>query len=241
MTNLSVFTFQTQQVRVVTIEGEPWFVAKDLCMILEQPNISQVMSRLKEYEKGIHNLDTPGGNQDLLCISESGLYRIVLTSRKPQAEPFQDWVCQEVLPSIRKTGQYAITNEPTPKPVLGAYMERVETMFENAHRIPEGYWCVLHEASQLLVYVEGYLKLPVDRADLLDGSIGLAWSKYRDDKEWAGERIKFSYQFPDGRWCNPWCYQWPELVPFRSWLDATYKPQLLPKYLHKKYGVLVKI
>lgn len=169
------------------------------------------------------------------------MYALVLSSRKSEAKPFRKWVTSELLPNLRKNGWYAITDEHTFKPVLGAYTERVATMFENAHRIPDGYWCVLHESSQLLVYVEGYLKLPVDQADLLDGSIGLAWSKYRQGKEWVGDRIKFSYQFPDGRWCNPWCYQWQELVPFRHWLETVYKPQMLPKYLQNKYGQLVQL
>jgi hypothetical protein len=238
MTNLSVFNFESNQIRF--IDGKP--VANDVAKVLGYADpVNTVRKKVKPKNKGVAKMATPGGTQSVTVLEEAGIYQLIFSSKLPSAEIFQDWVFEEVLPSIRKTGQYAITNEPTPKPVLGAYMERVETMFENAHRIPEGYWCVLHEASQLLVYVEGYLKLPVDRADLLDGSIGLAWSKYRDDKEWAGKRVKFSYQFPDGRWCSPWCYQWPELVPFRSWLDAAYKPQLLPKYLHKKYGVLVKI
>lgn len=110
------FQFNTHEIRVVLIGGEPWFVAKDVCEVLEQPNISQVVLRLKSYEKGIHNVDTLGGNQEMAIISESGLYRLVLTSRKPQAEPFQDWVVQDVLPSIRKTGSYSVQSQPqTPK------------------------------------------------------------------------------------------------------------------------------
>lgn len=106
------FQFNTHEIRVVLIGGEPWFVAKDVCEVLEQPNISQVVLRLKSYEKGIHNVDTLGGNQEMAIISESGLYRLVLTSRKPQAEPFQDWVVQDVLPSIRKTGSYSVQSQP---------------------------------------------------------------------------------------------------------------------------------
>lgn len=110
------FQFNTHEIRVVLIGGEPWFVAKDVCEVLEQPNISQVVLRLKSYEKGIHNVDTLGGNQEMAIISESGLYRLVLTSRKPQAEPFQDWVVQDVLPSIRKTGSYSVQSQTqTPK------------------------------------------------------------------------------------------------------------------------------
>ena len=105
------FQFDTNEIRVIVIDGEPWFVGKDICHVLEQPNISQVLLRLKDYEKGLHIVDTRGGNQEMAIISESGLYRLVLTSRKPQAERFQDWVI-EVLKQIRKTGSYSVHSQP---------------------------------------------------------------------------------------------------------------------------------
>ena len=117
--SLVAFQFDTQEIRVVLIGGEPWFVAKDICDVLEQPSISKVLSRLKDYEKGLHSVLTLGGNQEMAIISESGLYRLVLTSRKPQAEPFQDWVVQVVLTDIRKTGSYSVQSPPqTTQPQL---------------------------------------------------------------------------------------------------------------------------
>lgn len=62
---------------------------------------------------------------------------------------------------------------------IGAYQERVEAMFDAANKIPHGYWCVLHESANLLIWVESKLKYPVDKADLLDGSIGICWSNFR--------------------------------------------------------------
>lgn len=169
------------------------------------------------------------------------MYGLVLGSRKPQAKAFRKWITSEVLPTLREKGTYSIQPQEPDRPVLGAYIERVKTMYDNARNIPEGYWCVLHEASGLLVYVESVLKLPVDKTDLLDGSIGRTWSSYRKDKEWTGNVLNFSYQFPDGRWCNPLCYEYKELEQFRLWLDLQYKKQLMPKYLHSKYGVIVTI
>lgn len=106
MTNLAQFAFGKNQVRVLILDNEPWFVGSDICKVLSISNSRDALSRLKEYEKGVANTDTLGGNQEVTIISEPGLYRLILTSRKPQAEPFQDWVCQEVLPQIRKTGKY---------------------------------------------------------------------------------------------------------------------------------------
>lgn len=122
---------------------------------------------------------------------------------------------------------------------IGAYKERVEAMFDAANKIPDGYWCVLHESANLLIWVESKLKYPVDKADLLDGSIGICWSNFRKGKPWAGDKIKFSYRFPDGRYCNPWCYGMDELIHFRHFLDRDYKPVALPKYLESKYSAIV--
>jgi len=111
---ITPFSFGDSPVRVITIGGEPWFVAADVCAILGQPNVAQVVSRLDDDEKGIHTVDTLGGAQQASAVSESGLYSLVLTSRKPEAKRFKKWVTAEVLPSIRKTGQYGSAPSATP-------------------------------------------------------------------------------------------------------------------------------
>lgn len=102
-----VFNFGDNQVRLVVRDGEPWFVAKDVCDTLGYSNSRDTLAKhLDEDEKGVANSDTLGGNQQLTIINESGLYALVLRSRKPEARKFAKWVTREVLPSIRKTGQY---------------------------------------------------------------------------------------------------------------------------------------
>ena len=109
MTDLQIFNFRRNDVRTVLIDSDVWFVGKDVCDILElSSNTSQAYSRLKDYEKLTYTLYGSGQNREFTVISESGLYRLVVTSRKPQAEPFQDWICQEVIPNVRKTGFYSI-------------------------------------------------------------------------------------------------------------------------------------
>jgi len=95
--------------RTVEKGGETWFLASDVCAALDLGNIAQAGARLDEDEKGIISNDTPGGEQKVSIVSESGLYSLVLGSRKPDAKIFKRWVTHEVLPKIRKTGQYAIT------------------------------------------------------------------------------------------------------------------------------------
>lgn len=102
----SVFNFGTHAVRIVVRDGEPWFVASDVAAALGYRDAQDAGRSLKPEQKGTQNVRTPGGDQRVTIINESGLYRLVLRSRKPEAEKFSDWVTGEVLPSIRKTGRY---------------------------------------------------------------------------------------------------------------------------------------
>lgn len=105
---VSVFNFQSNDVRTVLRDGEPWFVASDVCRALGYRDADKGTRILGTHQKGTQIVPTPGGDQRLTIINESGLYRLVLRSRKPEAVAFSDWVTGEVLPSIRKTGAYAV-------------------------------------------------------------------------------------------------------------------------------------
>lgn len=94
------------EIRTAQIDGEPWFVAADVCRALEIGNPSQAVERLDDDEKGISTIDTLGGQQQMVIINEPGLYSLVLTSRKPEAKAFKRWITHEVIPSVRKHGAY---------------------------------------------------------------------------------------------------------------------------------------
>src|SRR5271157_3060155 len=100
------FKFDESPVRVVMKDGEPWFVAKDLCEILDHSNHRMAVSALDDDEKGVSIADTPGGPQETVTVNESGLYSLIFTSRKPEAKRFRKWVTGTVLPEIHKTGSY---------------------------------------------------------------------------------------------------------------------------------------
>lgn len=106
------FPFTGAQVRAVLIDGEPWFVAADVCAILGYAHQGSALRMLRDRQKGEHPMHTPGGLQDLKVISEPGLYRLVMRSNRPDAEAFQDWVTDVVLPEIRRTGGYAAVPQP---------------------------------------------------------------------------------------------------------------------------------
>ncbi|PAF19711.1 phage antirepressor KilAC domain-containing protein [Terribacillus saccharophilus] len=99
-----VFEFQNQPVRTVSHKEEAWFIASDVCRILNLTNPTVVLSRLEDDERSKFNLGRQGMSN---IVNESGLYELIWASRKPEAKLFKKWVKQEVLPSIRKHGAYA--------------------------------------------------------------------------------------------------------------------------------------
>lgn len=112
--NVSTFQFGESSIRVVSISNEPWFVAKDLCNAINISNYRDAIERLDEDEKGVALTDTLGGQQEMNIVSESGMYTLILRCRdavKKGSVPhrFRKWVTAEVLPQIRKTGQYSLS------------------------------------------------------------------------------------------------------------------------------------
>ena len=110
---ITPFSFNTHAVRVIVRDGAPWFVASDVCAAPGYINSRKaVADHLDADEKGVTTGDTLGGSQKFTIISESGLYALVLRSRKPEARKFAKWVTAEVLPAIRKTGGYGAQQLP---------------------------------------------------------------------------------------------------------------------------------
>lgn len=133
--NIQIFQYEEKAVRTVTIDGEPWWVAKDVCAILSLSDVSMSVSRLDEDEKGTSQICTPGGKQSALIVNESGLYNLIIRSDKPEAKKFKKWVTSEVLPSIRKTGKYDVTQKSDDELILIGYeklMERVKQLTPKA-------------------------------------------------------------------------------------------------------------
>lgn len=137
--NLTTFNFNNKNVRTQMIDGQPYFCLSDACNVLELARGYRSQARLDE--KGVHKTYTltKGGNQELLFINEPNLYRLIFRSNKPQAQAFADWVYNDVLPSIRKTGayispaqaelalqpvQYDITQDKQALKVIGGMMKR---------------------------------------------------------------------------------------------------------------------
>ena len=128
MTDLQIFNNDRfGQVRIVPVDGELMFVAKDVCDCLEITKHRDAISRLDSDERGSVKLDTPGGKQDVAAINEYGLYNLVLSSRKPEAKEFKRWITHDVIPSIRKTGSYSLAVPKSLPEALRAYANEVES------------------------------------------------------------------------------------------------------------------
>jgi prophage antirepressor-like protein len=111
MNDVQVFSnSEFGNIRTVTVNGEPWFVGKDIAEALGYGKgkslNNAVASHVDDEDKGVTEMMTPGGKQNLIIINESGLYSLILSSKLPNAKKFKRWVTSEVLPAIRKTGHY---------------------------------------------------------------------------------------------------------------------------------------
>jgi len=119
--NVQIFDFADKQLRVIEQNGEPWFVAVDVCRMLGiqvqsngTVNVTVALRNLDKKEITLYSIQGNGGSRKTNLISESGLYKLIMRSDKPQAKPFQDWVTKVVLPAIRKDGGYIMGEEKVP-------------------------------------------------------------------------------------------------------------------------------
>lgn len=123
--------FDGQQIRIIEQNGEPWFVARDVCDILEIKNATDALKRLDEDERSRFNLGRQGNAN---AVNEFGLYNLVLGSRKPEAKQFKRWITHEVLPSIRKKGSYQYK---TPKTQLEILQGTINQLVEQDKRVSQ--------------------------------------------------------------------------------------------------------
>lgn len=107
-TSLQVFNYNGANIRTVSKNGEPWFVAADVCRVLEIGNPSDAIARLEEDERTLVSIEGASNGLPVNAINEPGLYSLILSSRKPEARAFKRWITHEVIPAIRRHGMYAI-------------------------------------------------------------------------------------------------------------------------------------
>ena len=158
MSEIISFSFSDTKIRTLILGGEPCFVASDVCRILDIMNSRDAVARLPDKMKGVGIADTPGGKQQVTCISEAGLYKLAFTSRKEEAEKFTDWVATEVIPSIRQHGGYM-----TPE-TIEKVLADPDTIIQLATRLKE------HQAE--LLAQDSYIKTLEPKAEFFDAVAG---------------------------------------------------------------------
>lgn len=204
MNALSTFNFESSAVRVITDQdGEPWFVAADVCAALSIGDTSKACSRLDDDERGTNTVRTPSGDQQMLMISEPGVYSLTLTSRKPEAKRFKRWVTHDVLPQIRRTGVYSAApqrdpadflNDPaTMRSLLLGYTEKVlalraevETLAPKAEALDrfatasDGSFCLTDAAKALQVPPRKFFAKLQQMGWIHRRPMGSGWLAYQD-------------------------------------------------------------
>lgn len=137
--NIKIFDYHGQEVRTVEMNGQPWFVLKDIAEVLKLTDTNKISARLEADELTRIKFVSGGQNREMLCVSESGLYNVVLRSDRPEAKPFRRWITHEVIPSIRKTGGYIAGQETlSPEELMAkALLVAKQTLAERDARINE--------------------------------------------------------------------------------------------------------
>ena len=189
------------QVRIVSIDGEPWFVGKDVATALgyEKPT-DAVRKHVDEEDRGISKMETPSGTQQMTIINESGLYSLILSSKLPTAREFKRWVTSEVLPSLRKAGSYQMPTMTAEQRIAAAlidatkllddYKERNQLLAaENSKLIVDkmimqpkaDYFDELVDRNLLTNFTEAAKQIGVKRKDLIAFMVDHGYL-YRDKK-----------------------------------------------------------
>ena len=134
MNNLQIFKSEDfGEIRVIEKDGQPWFVASDICKVLDVQNATQALYRLDDDERSMFNIGRQG---EANIVNEYGLYNLILASRKPEAKKFKRWVTHEVLPSIRKNGGYIANQENlTPEQIVAQALIVAQNIIQEKDRL----------------------------------------------------------------------------------------------------------
>jgi len=131
-----IFNFKNTQVRAIEKDGQPWFVLKDVCDVLELSNPRMVRERLGDDVSSTYPIpDALGRPQETTIINEDGLYDVILESRKPEARAFRKWITSEVLPTIRRTGSYSVDKPKSQAELLLMYAKSFVEMEQRVERV----------------------------------------------------------------------------------------------------------
>lgn len=223
MTDLTQFNFHGHGVRALTDEhGQPWWIARDVCLILGLDNTAQAVANLDDDEKSNISSSDVGqsGGRDPLIISESGLYALILRSRKPEAREFKRWVTHEVLPAIRKTGGYQVGGRALPRDfsdalrMLAAEVEQTAALTAQIEAdAPKVRYVETYVAdSDLLTLRTVAANLGVKESELRDLLIERHWIYVEQSSRWSEKTQKVEPQRRYSAYADKKAYFTPRIV-----------------------------
>ncbi|HBI8868956.1 Bro-N domain-containing protein [Acinetobacter baumannii] len=235
MMQLQIFEFESDDsnldnLTTIEIDNEIWFVANEVCRLLDIKNASDAVSRLDDDEKQTSVIPISGQNRQVNLISESGLYALIFKSNKPSAKQFRKWVTKEVIPSIRKKGSYGINRLETPNFIV--------RFNDNWDRTDKGYFSVI---SELFIRLYGRFekigyqipnKAFTGKEIRPDVSVGLRFSKFLKQKypEHLDKFKMYNHKFPDGSEVEARQYQNILLPIFIQFVDEIWIPECASDY-----------
>jgi len=211
MKDLTIFDYEGNEVRTIIGEdGEPWWVAKDVCDILELGHITQALKGLEEEDLTVTKLQSGGQIREMKIINEPGLYTLILRSNKPEAKKFRKWITKEVLPSIRKTGSYSTKPLSMSEQILmqaqmlvALEKEQIETRREQ-EKLKADQLKISHEVDAIKHKIKddpGYFAI-TGYANIYDVSIDAEMAKYlgKSASSLSRERGVHISRVKHGRW-----------------------------------------
>lgn len=181
MNELQILNFEEKEIGSINQNNDTWFVAKDICDVLEIKNVTDFLKKLDEDEKLTYKISRAGQTREMNFINEFGLYNLILSSNKPEAKQFKRWVTHEVLPTIRKTGKYEINKMSNPNQLLldictGNQFKDMLEKQANSMQVKEGFafhddrYVSIDEIVERFPYpvTSGYIAHQLDTDGVLD-------------------------------------------------------------------------
>jgi prophage antirepressor-like protein len=239
---LQIFKYQIEEeddhfdnLTTIEIDGEAWFVANEVCQLLDIKNSRDAVSRLDDDEKStVVITDGTSGNPNKTIISESGLYALIFKSNKPTAKKFRKWVTKEVIPAIRKTGSFGINRLTTPNFVI--------RFNDNWDRTDKGYFSVI---SELFVRLYGRFeqvgyqipnKAFNGKEIRPDVSVGKRFATYlrKNHPELVDEYKMYSHKFQSGLEVDARQYKNDLLPIFIKFIDDNWIPDYAQSYFKER-------
>ncbi|MGI6736721.1 MAG: phage antirepressor KilAC domain-containing protein [Anaerovoracaceae bacterium] len=188
-------------IRTISVDGEPWFVGKDIAMILGYSNPRKaVIDHVDDEDKGVTKCDTLGGVQEMTVINESGLYSLILGSKLPTAKRFKHWVTSEVLPSIRRHGLYAIDDILENPDIAIAALQELKAEREKRQQLENTVAVQTQQIAEMKPKAS-YYDVVLNCKDLVAISViakDYGWSAKRMNK-WLHEK-GIQFRQPSGIW-----------------------------------------